>query len=820
MQFVPTPGDVVRVRGRLWTVDSVARYEDCAALDLVPAAGSPPAADTGRVTLLTPFDRPIRIPALTAPRVVSRRRWMSACRDALCRGKDRSSLCAAARGDLVLLPYQLEPAIEAILHGSPRLLLVDAVGLGKTIQAGIILAELFRRHALERALIIAPPGLRDQWADELLRRFGLPSTIADAAWVRAMRAEWPASLNPWSIPGVLVTSIDFAKRPDVRRSLDSVRWDLVIVDEAHAACGDSDRREAAHRSAARARRVLLLTATPHAGDEAAFDSLTRIGALADDEPLALFRRSRADVGLPARRRVRLLRVRGTPAERAVHRALCDYVRAVWTRAGDAERARARLAMIVLVKRSLSGMSPLLCSLEARHDALADSAPVGGHQLALPWDDEEEADRVPIGVLGAPGLDDVAGEREWLTRLITLARAAVPVDSKLRALGRLLRRLREPALVFTEYRDTLASIVASVAPGGEADVLHGGLDRAARAGAIERFTRGSVQRLIATDAAGAGLNLQARCRIVVNLELPWNPMRLEQRIGRVDRIGQTRVVHAINLLAAGTAETAVLARLARRLADADAAVGSVEDVLGWSDETIAERWVGVSDERAVVGARAASCGPETKVPGARPLVCRPDHRAEAEALAADLRLHRSLWAAGRMRTTASTGGDAGRQMHPSVPACAVTGRRLPEPMRSGGVLALVHAGGELLPLFIAHRLPALRRRADVRAAVDVFLRAHGEQILRTAAGAEAACRPHDAPSPTRLEMRDERLAARLPAAAGLQQAGLFDRRVECARAASHHPGRRLKPAPTAASNISRTEPTIALLLLITAKGGDG
>ena len=404
MQTAPTPDELVRVRGRLWTVDHVTRHEDCAALHLRPAgAEAARPADPAPVTLLAPFDRPVRLAARSSPLVVSRRRWMAACRAALGRSGDRTSLHAAARADLVLMPYQLEPAIETIRNGSPRILLADAVGLGKTIQAGIITAELVRRRALERALILTPPGLRDQWADELLARFGLASTVADAAWLRAMRAEWPASLNPWSIPGVLIASVDFVKRPEVRRSLGDLSWDLVIVDEAHAACGDSDRRDAAHWCASRARRVLLLTATPHAGDDAAFDALARIGSLGDDDPIALFRRSRADVGLASLRRVRLLRVRGTMTEASVHRALREYVRAVWTRAGATQREGARLAMVVLVKRSLSGMAPLVRSLEARHDALAGTPPSCEHQLGLPWEDAlDDADTLPAGVLGAPG----------------------------------------------------------------------------------------------------------------------------------------------------------------------------------------------------------------------------------------------------------------------------------------------------------------------------------------------------------------------------------------------------------------------------------
>jgi hypothetical protein len=140
---------------------------------------------------------------------------------------------------------------------------------------------------------------------------------------------------------------------------------------------------------------------------------------------------------------------------------------------------------------------------------------------------------------------------------------------LAALARLLRRIEEPAIIFTEYRDTLRHMRDLVAPG--AALLHGGLSRDERRAALASFGPGGL--LLATDAAGEGLNLHHNCRIVVNLELPWNPMRLEQRIGRVDRIGQRRRVHAFHLIAGGTAEMRVLHRLGLRVARAQADVGT-------------------------------------------------------------------------------------------------------------------------------------------------------------------------------------------------------------------------------------------------------
>jgi hypothetical protein len=135
----------------------------------------------------------------------------------------------------------------------------------------------------------------------------------------------------------------------------------------------------------------------------------------------------------------------------------------------------------------------------------------------------------------------------------------------------VRRAREPVIVYTEYRDTLRELEDTLGRVARVGTLHGGLDQAHRRSALDRFADGRADVLLATDAGGAGLNLQSRCRLVVNLELPWNPVRLEQRAGRVDRIGQTRTVHAVHLVARATPEERVLARLVRRATRATAAL---------------------------------------------------------------------------------------------------------------------------------------------------------------------------------------------------------------------------------------------------------
>jgi hypothetical protein len=272
----------------------------------------------------------------------------------------------------------------------------------------------------------------------------------------------------------------------------------------------------------------------------------------------------------------------------MHGALAELASAVLAERGGTDRADGdrRLALSVFYKRALSSAYALEQSASRRVRSLAPDSAEAGQQLALPLDDEtgelDPADAAPAfgGLLG-PLLKDEAAERRLLERVAGLALAAIPEQAKIAALRRLLRRLEklgERAIVFTEYRDTLLHVRDTVGGYARVVVVHGGMAAEERRVALEAFVSGNAQLLLATDAAGEGLNLHKTCRVVVNLELPWNPMRLEQRIGRVDRIGQTRRVHVFHLIAGGTREEWMLERLKRRLVQAGTDLGA-PDPLG-------------------------------------------------------------------------------------------------------------------------------------------------------------------------------------------------------------------------------------------------
>ncbi|HZA37093.1 MAG TPA: SNF2-related protein, partial [Vicinamibacterales bacterium] len=357
------PGDHLSVRGSDWRVVHNTAYADCTALDLASVEGPPVFR-----TVLLPFDRPRRapVPRLT---VLSPRLWSEHVGTRLVRTFPYGGLrfCPCS---IELLAYQLEPALAVFRHFSTRVLIGDDVGLGKTVEAGVIVREMVGRRATARVLVIVPAALRAQWKAELASLFDLSSTDAHATWLRTVTRELPPDVNPWSIPGIYLSSIDFVKRPEVLGPLESVRWDLLVVDEAHGATPRTDRLAAIDALGCRSSTVVLLSATPHSGNQDQFDALCRVGSGAGHSPLVCFRRTRADVDLaqePVRSRV--LTVPPTDGERQMHRRLERYTALLWASARRGETNPALLAT-VFRKRALSSAGALAVSLVRRLASMA------------------------------------------------------------------------------------------------------------------------------------------------------------------------------------------------------------------------------------------------------------------------------------------------------------------------------------------------------------------------------------------------------------------------------------------------------------------
>lgn len=471
-------------------------------------------------------------------------------------------LRAPRRAAIEIFPFQLEPALALIRGDASRFLLADEVGLGKTIQAGLVLSELLLRGWCDRALIVTPAALRQQWADELLHRFEIPAAVIDAAALSARTHVLPFDVNPWSVEPVAITSIDFLKQPEVLQGILSQSWDVLIVDEAHQAAVASLRYDAVNALAMRARHVLLLTATPHGGDERAYRALCAIGRIEGDDPILLFRRTKRSAAAHRPRRAHLLAVKPTAAGLEMHRLLACYLAELWAIAHRSGNRDVQLVAMVLAKRAFSSARSLTASLERRLATLSERIdPPAQVTLPLAFEDDEADEPVLPDARAFQNIDD---ERALLRQLITAATAAQNGERKMRVLQRIVRRIREPLIIFTEYRDTLDAIAAAIGSTRRISTLHGGMTPQERRQSVHAFNRGAADIMLATDAGSEGLNLQYTCRLVVNLELPWNPIRLEQRVGRVDRIGQPRTVHVINLFSDGTPERIVLANLFRRI----------------------------------------------------------------------------------------------------------------------------------------------------------------------------------------------------------------------------------------------------------------
>ncbi|MDI6870276.1 MAG: SNF2-related protein [Bacillota bacterium] len=451
---------------------------------------------------------------------------------------------------LHLYSHQQKVVRQVVNELAGRALLADGVGLGKTIEAGACLAEWRARGLVRRALVLAPAALLSQWAAELRRHFGLAGVLA-----RAPR-DWRGEL--------VIGSLDLAKRPEHARVILERPYDLVVVDEAH--------RLKNHRTAnwglvweIETTYLLLLTATPLQNDlrelynlvtlvrpglfstPAEFRRVFQLDRLRPRNPDLLRERLgtvmlRADwrsasLAFPPRR-VTTLEVALSPEEEALYAACL----ALLAEARDLGRSRQQVLPLVVVLRE------------------ATSSPEAVRRTLL------RMARTP----GVPGQLAV-GYRE------VAARAKEVVCRKAGLLRDLVVRRREKVVVFTEFRGTQDTLARELAEAGVAAVVyHGGLSPAAREAAVKEFA-GPTRVMIATEAGAEGYNLQF-CHWLINYDLPWNPMRLEQRIGRVHRLGQAETVEITNLVTERTIEAHVLAILGAKLELCETVLGELDLIL--------------------------------------------------------------------------------------------------------------------------------------------------------------------------------------------------------------------------------------------------
>ena len=536
-------------------------------------------------------------------------------------------LLGLSRARLVIEPYQLAPVLRVMSAPRQRFLLAEDVGMGKTIEAGLIAMELIARGRGDRILIVVPAALQDQWADEMRDKFGLDFAILDSDYLtKNLIPRLPSGANPWEYASRVITSVDFAKQERILRALKKTRWDLVIVDEAHylaesgtdAAPVRTDRSRFGEALAPLCESLLLLTATPHNGYSQGFYSLLR---LLDDARFASasdLRREAVEQVVIRRTKKLIYNPNGTQkfhgrtvqhlgllledpamaAERRLYEAVTRYVARHWraARRSESERVTVGFAMTVLKKRLISSLGAIRASLRTRLEGLSDEpvAPdarrglLASYRAGVPLTEaqREHVERQLVVLTPERGAEALERERREVERLLRLAEAIPPEQDRKAAylkqtLDHFCLTQGRKVIVFTEYKDTLDYLLAYLEARGYAGriaTLHGHLNRAQRQAAERQFHQPETLVLLATDAASEGLNLQHGCWTVIHNELPWNPNRLEQRNGRVDRWGQTHDAEIYNLVLADTLEGQILKRLVEKLERIRVELGDGSDVL--------------------------------------------------------------------------------------------------------------------------------------------------------------------------------------------------------------------------------------------------
>lgn len=502
------------------------------------------------------------------------------------------------------LPHQIEAVYQYVLR-MPRIrfMLAHDPGAGKTIMAGLIIKELKIRKVVSSVLVVAPGHLKYQWQNELQNKFDEYSVIVDRNYINTHRFE-----NTWKSNDVLITSLDFAKQDDILQSLNSTSFDLVIVDEAHkmsaykygSQIGKSDRYKLGEILSKCSDNMLFLTATPHQGNTDNFKLLLDLlepGFFATpemitssiknaDNPLFLRRTKENMVGFDGKqlfvpRHVRTLEINLTAPEMNLYKRTSEYVQLQYNKALQSTKYRnVAFALIILQRRLASSVYALTNSLRRRQHKLQEildtSYPLDDSRIELSNTDElkeEERWRVEekwelLSV--AENRAEVDAEITTLRELIDAAEKVIRdgSESKLQQFEDALKDLdrnypNEKILVFTESKDTLQYLANNIRKWGySVHTIHGGMNTNERMHAQNVF-KNKTRIMVATEAAGEGINLQF-CHLMINYDLPWNPNRLEQRMGRIHRYGQKFEVTVFNMVATNTREGQIMKSLFDKL----------------------------------------------------------------------------------------------------------------------------------------------------------------------------------------------------------------------------------------------------------------
>lgn len=581
-----TIGSVIRLRKRIWRVDRIDDRDFWA----TPLDGR----DTRRWCFLRSMEegdvQPGELP-LPDARTVSD----PAKQDLLLRAYRLSLIHGSApflglqRSRAIPEPFQLVPLLMSLDMSAVRLLIGDDVGVGKSVQAGLIVSELMARGAAERLLVVVPAALREQWQDTLERFFHLEAVIMAGHTRPALERQLLPGQSPWDAYPVIVTSIDYVKKR-ISEVL-AHRWDAVIVDEIHSAQrphtwggnGSSLQKERwefleALGKSPTVRHLIGLSATPHPGHTDCFASLLEVLNPKTVNPNGTINREVAHKHVVQRRRKDIKAWYGTGAPfpdrdpkdliiplTKAEKSLFEGLRAYSETLTETEGGTVgQWVSLHLQRRALSSPGAILASLGERRNAARKR--ISSQTGAAPAN-EAEAESIVLDEDSTLDLDDetrwkrmdtaaiVASSKEVeeIDKLIAVAKkVTTKQDGKLQRLLTILPEVlkRHPhaprALIFTRYKDTLDYLVKALEKEAKADgalkglrvfSIYGDMNQKERRATYRAFETADKSVCIGTDCISEGLDLQRGCAELIHIELPWNPNRLEQRNGRLDRYGQ-------------------------------------------------------------------------------------------------------------------------------------------------------------------------------------------------------------------------------------------------------------------------------------------
>lgn len=562
----------------------------------------------------------------------------------------KSAILSVQPGRLKIEPYQIVPLMRALKMHRPRLLLCDDVGLGKTIQAALIVTELMARRLAHRVLIVSPAGpLLKQWKTELLERFGLRVEIIDRDNIEEVKRGSELGANPFDQIPLGLVSIDFLKQEKILEQIERTSYDIVIIDEAHHCADlggnqdyeDSLRRKLAQVLANRCDVLLFLTATPHNGNDRSFASLLELldmslvdgrGVLRGDKykPYVV-RRLKKHIkdhitGEPKfkDRQVIPVEIRALKDKHAAfivfQKSLLDLIAPELKSAFRARRYSDVLAFIALLKRSISTVYACQETLKVVRDRFEQFIGETSENQerrkervktlreyiknierfgAISFEKEQEqqylvaediADQLSMCERdirkGTRKLKWSENISEAINTLIELAEKAVVCDPKLDAVIEEIKQIRgkEPKtniLIYTEYTDSLSKVVERLKTENLGRILSisGGALETERINITGQFRKEDNIILVSTDASAEGLNLHEKCHHLIHLELPFNPNRLEQRNGRIDRYGQDKNPVIRYLFLKNTFEDRIILRLIAKYEKQRLMLGFVPNTLG-------------------------------------------------------------------------------------------------------------------------------------------------------------------------------------------------------------------------------------------------